>query len=228
MCNLLHHFSHHSIALNAIFTAYTLLSPTFPNCLSSLQQMEHTPSQVRNHYSQMNQEAHLERALAFNTAANLHCPSNVCISIMCLHPSYCRWLMSLISLVKENDDTDWENGHDASEDTGESTIWSNIEEDDFNHQLDVLHLGKVHQNNSLQTTRVPLLEKRNSARTIIAHPPLPNSRKPPGSMAPPLLKHHKSALLNKLSRSDHLLSAQVLPHLKSSGDQNAPQPQASA
>jgi hypothetical protein len=39
--------------------------------------MEPTPSQVRNHYSQKNQEAHLERALAFKKAANRHFPSNV-------------------------------------------------------------------------------------------------------------------------------------------------------
>jgi len=45
MCILLLHFSHNSIALNLIFTAYTL-SPTLPNCLSSLQQMEPTPSKV--------------------------------------------------------------------------------------------------------------------------------------------------------------------------------------
>jgi len=41
---LLPHFSHYSIALNLIFTAYTLLSPTFPNCLSSLQQWNLRPA----------------------------------------------------------------------------------------------------------------------------------------------------------------------------------------
>jgi hypothetical protein len=41
--------------------------------------MEPTASQVRNHYSQKNQEAHLERALAraLQKTANLHCQSNV-------------------------------------------------------------------------------------------------------------------------------------------------------
>jgi len=39
MCKLLHHFSRYSIALNPIFPACTL-SPTFPNFLSLLQQMD--------------------------------------------------------------------------------------------------------------------------------------------------------------------------------------------
>jgi hypothetical protein len=47
-------------------------------------------------------------------------------------------------------------------------------------------------------------------------------------MAPPLLKHQKSTLLNKLSESDHPPFTQALPLRKSSGDQNVPQPKASA
>ena len=41
--------------------------------------MEPTASQVRNHYSQKNQAAHLERALAraSQKTSNLHCQSNV-------------------------------------------------------------------------------------------------------------------------------------------------------
>ena len=87
MCNFLVNFSHYSIALNLIFTAYTF-SPTFPNFLSSLAQMEPTPSQVRNHYSQHHQEAHLERALAVKRAANLRCPSNVSLPNIFHHALY--------------------------------------------------------------------------------------------------------------------------------------------
>ena len=47
-------------------------------------------------------------------------------------------------------------------------------------------------------------------------------------MAPPLLKHQKSTLLNKLSESDRAQSTQVLPLRMSSGDQYVPQPKASA
>jgi len=41
--------------------------------------IEPTASQVRNHYLQRNQKAHLERALAcaFKETATLHCRSNV-------------------------------------------------------------------------------------------------------------------------------------------------------
>jgi len=76
-CCLLLHFSRYFVALNLTFTAYTF-SPIFPNFLSSLPQMKPPPSQVRNHYSQKNQEAHHHKALAFKKGANLCCPSNVC------------------------------------------------------------------------------------------------------------------------------------------------------
>jgi len=231
MCNFLLHLSCYSIALNLLFTAYTL-SPTFPNCLSSLQQMELTPSQVRNHYSQNNQQEHLETALAFKKAANHHFPSNVCLTIICLGASYCGWQISPNSLLKQDDVTDQDISDGeieiGSEDTEESTLSSNIKEDDLHHQQEVLLLGQVHRDRSLQTSRAPLREKRRRADTVIARPLLPNSRKPPGSMAPPLLERQQSALYNNSSESDHAPSAQALPQPKSSGDQNAPQPKASA
>jgi len=80
----LHHSSRYCIALNLIFPAYTL-SPTFYNFRSLLLQMEPTPSQVRNSYSQKSHEAHLERALAFQNAANLYCLSNVCLPSFSLY-----------------------------------------------------------------------------------------------------------------------------------------------
>jgi len=128
--------------------------------------------------------------------------------------------------------TDQDMGDDESEgereDTGETTLSSDIEEDELNHQQQVLLLGQTHQDKSSHTTRVPLPTKRSRADTVIACPLLPNPRKPPGSMAPPLLKRQKSALINKSSKSDHAPSAQALPQPKSSGDQNALQPKASA
>ena len=48
--------------------------------ISQLPQMEPIASQVRNHYSQKNQEAHLVRALAFKMTANVDWRSNVSIS----------------------------------------------------------------------------------------------------------------------------------------------------
>jgi len=85
---LVHHSSRCCIALIFISPANTQ-SPTLSNFRSSLKQKEPTPSQVRNHYSQKNQETHLESAIASKKAANHHCPSNVCLPIICLGASYC-------------------------------------------------------------------------------------------------------------------------------------------
>ena len=125
--------------------------------------------------------------------------------------------------------TDQEIGDDDIEHTGVSTLSSDMEEDHFVHQQEVLHLGQVRRDKSLHITRVPLPKKRSRADTVIARPPLPNSRNLPAAMAPPLLKRQKSALLNKFSESDRATSgrALVLPN-KSSGDQNIPQPKASS
>jgi len=95
--------------------------------------MEATPSQVRNHYSQENHEAHLEKALALKNVANLHCSSNVCLPNISLRISYCGWLISPISLINQDDDTNQEIGDYDSEFTAESTLSSNIKEYDVNH-----------------------------------------------------------------------------------------------
>ena len=134
--------------------------------------------------------------------------------------------------MKQGDDTDQDLGdgdsEGESEDTGESRLSSDIEEDNLDHQQEVLLLGQARRDKSLRTRRVPLPKKRSRADTVIARPLLPNSRKPPGSMPPPLLKRQKSALLNKSSESDRAPSALALLQPESSGDQNAPQPKASA
>ena len=98
----------------------------------------------------------------------------------------------------------------------------------MDHQQEVLHLGQVCRDKSLRTTRVPLPTKRSCADTVIACPPLSNSPNLPAAMAPPLLKHQMSSLLNTSSESDRAPStgALVLPN-KSSGDQNISQPKAS-
>jgi len=69
-----------------------------------------------------------------------------------------------------------------------------------------------------------LPKKWSCADTVIAHPLLPNFRKPLWSMAPPpLVKHQKSALINQSSESDCVPSAQALLQPKSSREKNAPQ-----
>jgi len=110
--------------------------------------------------------------------------------------------MSPISVLKQDDNTDEELSDDESEDPGDSTLLSDIEQDDFDHQRDVLLLGQASRDRSLWTTKVPLPKKQSRADTVIACPLLPNSRNPAWVMAPPLLKHQKTSLLNKLSESD--------------------------
>jgi len=228
MCKFLHHSSRYCIALEHIFLPFTL-AHTFSTFRLSLQQMEPAPSQVRNYYSQKNQETHLERALAFNNATNLPCPSVVCLPIMSLCAWYCGGKISLISLIYQDDGTDQQIGYEDCEDTRESTLSSNIEEDNLVHQPEVLHLGQARWDKSVPSTRVPLPKTRTRADTVMARPPLTNTRNKSAPMALPLLQRQNSALLNKLSESDSTPSAPalVLPN-QSSGDQDIPQPKASS
>jgi len=227
MCDFLLHIPRYSIALNPVFTAYTF-SPTFPNFLSSLPQMEPTPCQVSNHFPPKNQEAHLERALVFKKAANVHCRSSVCLPIICDHAMCWGWLMSLVSVLEQHDNTEQKIRNDESNDPGKFTLFSDIEEDNLDHQQKVLLLGKVRWDKSLRTARVPKQNKQHRADTVIACPLHPNYWNPAGAREPPLLKCRKSNVLIKLSESDHAPSNPALPLRKSSGDQNVPQPKASA
>jgi hypothetical protein len=95
--------------------------------------MEPTASQVRNHYSQKNQGAHLEEEHAheFKTTANVDCRSNVSTQ-----PQF-SWIVLEIAnvrtiiLIKQDDDnTDPEEISDnESGDSGDSTLSSDIKED---------------------------------------------------------------------------------------------------
>jgi len=87
VCNFLHHVSCYCIAISLIFPAFTL-SLTFSNSRSLLQLMELTYNPVCNYYSQMNQEAHLQRSCGSKEEVNLHCPSIVCLQIICLWALY--------------------------------------------------------------------------------------------------------------------------------------------
>ena len=58
--------------------------------------------------------------------------------------------------MEEDANTDQEIGDDESENRGQSTILSDIEKDDLDHQLEFLLLGKARRDKSLRTTRVPL------------------------------------------------------------------------
>jgi len=104
--------------------------------------------------------------------------------------------------VKQNNDTNQEISNDDSEDTGESTSSSYIQEDHLDHQQEVQLLRKACLDKTLWNTIVPLPQKQSCTDTNIARPPLPNSRNSAGAMASALLKFQKSTLLNKLFKSD--------------------------
>jgi len=121
---------------------------------------------------------------------------------------------------QDDDDTDREISNDESEDPGQSTLSSDIEEDDLDIRQEVLHLDQARRDKTIRTTRVPPPKKRSRADTVIARAPLPNLRHPAGAIAPPLLKPQKS-VINISCESDVV---QALPLPKAGGHQNVPQP----
>jgi len=136
--------------------------------------------------------------------------------------------MSLISLLKQDDDTDQEISDEENEDYGVSTLHSNIKDNHFDQQHEDLLPGQACRDKSLGTPKVPLPKKRTCADTVIACLLLPNSPISAVSIAPRLLNNQQSTFLNKRSESDHVPSSQALPLRKSGGDHNVPQPKPSA
>ena len=126
---------------------------------------------------------------------------------------------AIILMKQDDDDTNREISKNECEDLGESTLLSDIEEDNLDNQQEVLHPDQARRDKTITTTRVPPPKKRSHADTVIARTSLLNLRHPAGAMAPPLLKHQKSTI-NISCESDIL---QVLPLPKAGGDQNVPQ-----
>jgi len=129
---------------------------------------------------------------------------------------------AMILMKQDDDDTDRKIGYDETEDPGESTLSSDIEEVDVDNGQEVLHLDLLRCDQTIQITKVPLPAKRSHANTVIAHTPLPNLRHPVGAIAPPLVKRQKSAI-NISPESDVV---QALPPPKPGGNHNVPQPKA--
>jgi len=124
-------------------------------------------------------------------------------------------------LMKYNDDdTDQEISNDESEDPGECTLSSNIDEDHLDHQQVVLYLVQARRDKTIWTTRVPLPKKQSRADTVIACTSLQNLRQPARATALPLLQHHKSTI--NISCESDIVKTLALP--KAYGDQNVPQP----
>jgi len=154
--------------------------------------------------------------------ANLHCLSNVSLPIIYLPTLNCRWVLSSISLMTLDDNTYEEIDCHQSQDSGKITLLFNIQNENMNHQPEVLHLGKMCQDQSLQTSRFSLQMKQSCGDTVIAFPPLSHSWNPNGAMAPPLLTCHNLTLHNRLYESDCAPPTLMLPLPKSNGDQTIP------
>jgi len=95
---------------------------------------------------------------------------------------------AIILMNQHDDDTDCEISNDKSEDPGESTLSSDIEDDDSDIRHHVLYLDKRRRDEIIGTTMVPLPKNQRCANTVIARTPLPNLRHPVAAIAPPLLK----------------------------------------
>jgi hypothetical protein len=90
---------------------------------------------------------------------------------------------------KQNDNnTDREISENEREDPGESTLSSDIEEDDLGNQKEVLHLDQARRDKTIRTTRVPPPMKRSRADTVLARTSHQNLQHLAGAIAPPLLK----------------------------------------
>jgi len=83
-------------------------------------------------------------------------------------------VQAIILMKQDDNDTDWEISEYESEDLGESTLSSDIEEDDLDNQQEVLHQDQARHDKTIRTTRVPPPKKWSRADTVIARTSLPN------------------------------------------------------
>ena len=143
----------------------------------------------------------------------------LCIVIEIAH------VRTIIHMKQDDDDTNQGViSDDDCEHAGESTLSSDIEQDDLDNQQGVLHLEQARRDKTIQTTRVPQPKKQNRADTVLARRTPPNLQHPSGAIGPTLLKCQKSTI-NILRVSD-IVPSQALPLPKAGGDHGVPQPQA--
>ena len=131
-------------------------------------------------------------------------------------------VLGIIQMNQDDHDTDQEFSNDASEDAGESTLSSDIKEDDLDNQHEFLHQDQARRDKTIQSTPVPLPKILSHADTVIARTSLPNLWHRAGAIAPPLLKRQESTI-NIICKLD-VVPAQALPLPKAGGDQNVAHP----
>jgi hypothetical protein len=125
----------------------------------------------------------------------------------------------IILMTQDDNNTDREISKNETEDLGELTLSSDIEEEDLDNQQEVLHLDQAGGNKTIQTTQVSPPKKWSRADTVIACTSLPNLRYSAGAIPPPLLNCQKSTI-NISPESDIV---QALPLPMAGEDQNVPQ-----
>jgi len=121
---------------------------------------------------------------------------------------------TIVPMRQDDDDTDRDISNDDMDDPGESTLPSEIEEDDLDNLQEVVHLHQARHDKTLQNIRVSLPTTRSCADTVIAHTRLPNLRHPVRAQSPALPKCQESTM-NISCKSDIV---QALPLGNASGD----------
>jgi hypothetical protein len=123
-------------------------------------------------------------------------------------------------MKQDDDNTDQDISDNTSEDSGEYTLSSDIEEDYLDNLQKVIHLDQAHCDKTLRTIRVSLPKKHGLVDTVIARTSLLNMRHLDWAIAPPLFKRQKSTI-NILRESD-VVADQALPLHPAGGGQNIP------
>jgi hypothetical protein len=132
---------------------------------------------------------------------------------------------AIILMKQDDNDTDGEEiSADNIEDSGESTLSSDIEVDNLDDPHEVLHLDQARHEKITQTTRVRLRKKWIRADTVIARTLLPNLRHPAGAIAPPLLNRQISTI--NIFLAFDIVPASALPLPTAPGDRSVSQSKA--
>jgi hypothetical protein len=116
---------------------------------------------------------------------------------------------AIILMKQDTDNTDRQISNDESEDPVQSTLSSDIKEDNLDIPQEVLHLDQACLDKTIRTTRVPLPKKQSCTDTVIVRAPLPNLQHPAGAIAPPLLKRQKSVI--NISCESNVVQVLLLP-----------------
>jgi len=204
-----------------------ILSSTFPNITSSSSTCNLWPARwgitihrrIKKHTLKQDLGVHLRRQPIVIADEMFELRSQPAIRVLDIAD-----VSTAILMNQDDDDTDRDLGKNASEDPGELTVLSDIEEDDSDTQQEILHPDQVPHDKTIQTTIVPLLKIRSHAETVIAHTSLSNLRHPARAIAPPLLKCKESTI--DILHESAIVPTQALPLPKAGGDQYVPQPNA--